>query len=386
MCRRIGILAVVLVACGEQDLGVLVGAEPFGRPPPGAEVELDWERAAEPFVDGQGSSDGASAEIATLGPSFAELPSPRFAGIVHGLDGFLYAVPARARRFLRIDPDAPELAELFGPELPDGEWGGAAVSTSGVIYLAPLRQTRVFAFDPADPNRAEFVGPDYASLSAPRWRGFVPSLDGRLYALPDAAGSVLAFNPMDPMSSELLGTSLTGYDGGVLTPDGTIYGIPSDSERILAVMGERAELEGPLLGPGADKFSAGVLSPEGDVFAFGKQSRAVLSFAIESPLNPQQRGTLNGDAPYFVRSSALAGDGRLYAAPAGADGVVRFDSRLPGELETFATDTNGWRGLMLTARGDLFAAPYTADRLLRIQPQSEPVPWASVLSPFFNYY
>ncbi|MEM6732380.1 MAG: hypothetical protein AAF658_12550, partial [Myxococcota bacterium] len=160
------LLAWAASACGEQDLGVLFGRVDLLRPPSGLVPERDWPEAREVFRAGQSASDDTPPQIAPIGPDLSELPAPRYAGIVHGADGFLYAVPARARRFLRIDPNVPASAELFGPEIPDGEWGGAALGNNGIIYLAPLDQPRVFAFDPADPDSADFVGPDYRALSA----------------------------------------------------------------------------------------------------------------------------------------------------------------------------------------------------------------------------
>ncbi|MEM6533186.1 MAG: hypothetical protein AAF654_11205 [Myxococcota bacterium] len=408
---RFGPLLVLLAlapGCGEQNLGVLVdgpssgngnrngSTEPMPDPDPvpfptDVVPESDWDALDDALIAAQANAGDEAPNVAAVGPDLASLPSPRFAGIVHGFDGFVYAVPARARRFLRIDPNAIDQAELIGPEIPDGEWGGAAVASDGVIYLAPLDQARVFAFNPAAPDSAGFVGPDYSSQASPRWRGFVPALDGRLYAIPASASSVLAFDPLDPGASALLGGGLSGFDGGILAPDGSVYGIPSEAEQVLWVepLSGTVVLSGPRIGPESEKFSAGSLSPDGVAYAFGKRSRSVLSFTLQNPVSPQQRGSFAGSAPFFVRSSSIAADGRVYAVPASANRVVRFDSRLPGELERVGPEFSGsqqWRGLVLTTNGALLAAPYNASRLLRITVQGDPLPASTVVSPFFNYY
>ncbi|MEL6548286.1 MAG: hypothetical protein AAFQ82_26920, partial [Myxococcota bacterium] len=214
--------------------------------------------------------------------------------------------------------------------------------------------------------------------------------------IPNASGRVLRFEPDSPDSSELLGQQLAEnerYSGGVLAPNGWIYGIPSTATRLLRIRPEQNPVEvgqvGDPLGPDADKFSGATLNSSGLVVSLGEASSSVLLFDPGSPSGTQRLGTLSGDAPYFVRSVALGSDGFVYGAPANSPDPIRIDPRFPGEVLTVSELSSGvdkWRGMALAPDGRLFAAPYQSSGVLIITPNADPVPLSITASPFLNYY
>ncbi|MEL6339920.1 MAG: hypothetical protein AAFQ65_08425, partial [Myxococcota bacterium] len=224
------------LGCGDGDLGGLLLRD-GSRTAPDAAPGRDWDSLEDILRDAESNAGSAPPRAAMVGPDFSAVPRPRFAGAVHGLDGLVYFVPARARRFLRFDPNAPDSAVLVGPELPDNEWGGAALAANGRIYLVPLGQDRIYEFWPEEPERSGPVGPDLSSFGDNKWRGLLASLDDRLCAMPYRAGQVLCFDPSDLARVDFAGDFIASgaFDGGVLAPDGTIIGIPAGAEQFLRV-------------------------------------------------------------------------------------------------------------------------------------------------------
>ncbi|MEM6273804.1 MAG: hypothetical protein AAF735_01060 [Myxococcota bacterium] len=379
--------------CGDGDLGGLLVRDTT-RPPADTAPSRDWGSLEDILRDAESNAGSGPPRTAMVGPDLSDVPRPRFAGAVHGLDGLVYFVPARARRFLQFDPNAPDSAVLVGPELPDNEWGGAALAANGRIYLVPLSQDRIYEFWPEEPDRSRSVGPDLSRFGDNKWRGLLTSLDDRLCAMPYSAGQVLCFDPNDLETVDLAGDFVTSgaFDGGVLAPDGSIIAVPAGAEQFLRVeptTPPRTTRLGDRLGPDADKYSGGVLTAEAQAFAFGNTRSTVLSFDPLSPGGPQLLGTLDGVPPRFARSVAIGGDGRIYAAPAGAEQAVQIDPDLPGELVKFGETTvgdNKWRGTIVSVNGRIYAAPYNAERILEILPPGQGLPWELVLSPFFNRY
>ncbi len=94
-----------------------------------------------------------------------------------------------------------------------------------------------------------------------KWAGGVLGPDGKIYGIPsDGANTILIVDPAagtadTTMISGLSDDDYTSWAGGVLGPDGKIYGIPSDSESVLLISpGIPTMPIEPLLSPYLNKF------------------------------------------------------------------------------------------------------------------------------------
>jgi hypothetical protein len=79
-----------------------------------------------------------------------------------------------------------------------------------------------------------------ASLSGSlKWLGGVLGPDGKIYGIPFSSTDILIIDPVTSTATRsAMGASLSGsgkWIGGVLGPDGKIYGIPHDSTDILRI-------------------------------------------------------------------------------------------------------------------------------------------------------
>ena len=91
-----------------------------------------------------------------------------------------------------------------------------------------------------------------------KWRGGVLGPDGKIYGIPYKSDTVLIIDPVAGTVDTTTITGLTGsykWIGGVLGPDGKIYGIPYGSESVIIISGGFPSIPiTPLLSPYLNKF------------------------------------------------------------------------------------------------------------------------------------
>jgi len=86
----------------------------------------------------------------------------------------------------------------------------------------------------------------FGSLSgATKWVGGVLAPNGMIYGIPDSSTTVLKIDPATDTASTFGSLSgATKWAGGVLAPNGMIYGIPRDSTTVLKIDSGPEELFG----------------------------------------------------------------------------------------------------------------------------------------------
>ena len=105
-----------------------------------------------------------------------------------------------------------------------------------------------------------------------KWIGGVLGPDGKIYGIPFNATDILIIDPVAGTATRsALGATLTGVDkwiGGVLGPDGKIYGIPYNTTDILIIDPGAGTATRSALGAtltGGTKWVGGVLGPDGKI-------------------------------------------------------------------------------------------------------------------------
>ena len=125
-----------------------------------------------------------------------------------------------------------------------------------------------------------------------KWVGGVLAPNGKIYGIPFNSTTVLCIDPSDNTVSTF--GSLSGtfkWHGGVLAPNGKIYGIPYFDTTVLCIDPSDNTIStfGDLSSDG-EEWAGGVLAPNGNIYGIPHNSTEVLCIVIqEDP--PEEPGT-----------------------------------------------------------------------------------------------
>ena len=222
-----------------------------------------------------------------------------------------------------------------------------------------------------------------------KWAGGVLAPDGRIFGVPFSATSVLIINPA---TNTLDTTTITGlpsdqlkWHDGVLSRhnnnnnNNAIYCFPSNHDSVLKIdpstnTADWSSITG--VGGGALKFRSGVVGNNGLVYGIPYVSDFVL--IVDPATDSLDKTTLGGlsQAPHKWQGGVVAPDGRIFCIPRSANAVLIIDP------DTNTLDTTSIRGLEVTAGGAqwiggvlagnglIYGIPYTSDAVLLISPDN----------------
>ena len=154
-----------------------------------------------------------------------------------------------------------------------------------------------------------------------KWVGGVLAPNGKIYGIPYNSTSVLVIDPATNTTSTFgsLGSGIFKWFGGVLAPNGKIYGIPYRSTSVLVI--DPATNTTSTFGSlsGNDKWGGGVLAPNGKIYGIPVNSTSVL--VIDPAANTTSTfGSLSGISKWF--GGVLAPNGKIYGIPLGSTSVL----------------------------------------------------------------
>ena len=122
-----------------------------------------------------------------------------------------------------------------------------------------------------------------------KWFGGVLAPNGKIYGIPSNSTSVLIIDPVTNTVDTTTITGLTGsnkWRGGVLAPNGKIYGIPYNNSSVLIIdpvtnTVDTTTISGLL--SVASKWAGGVLAPNGKIYCIPTNYTSVLSINTGLP-------------------------------------------------------------------------------------------------------
>jgi len=160
----------------------------------------------------------------------------------------------------------------------------------------------------------------FGSLSGSyKWRGGVLAPNGKIYGIPYDSTQVLEIDP-ETQGLTLFG-SLSGdekWAGGVLAPNGKIYGIPHNATQILEIDPETHNTTlFDSLPSDTNKWRGGVLAPNGKIYGIPLNSTQVLEIDPETQ-STTLFGSLSGDGKWT--GGILAPNGKIYGIPYNING------------------------------------------------------------------
>ena len=203
-----------------------------------------------------------------------------------------------------------------------------------------------------------------------KWYGGVLAPNGKIYGTPFGSTQVLEIDPVT-QTTTLFG-SLSGsgkWAGGVLAPNGKIYGIPHGSTQVLEIdpVTQTTTLFGNL--SGSSKWIGGVLAPNGKIYCTPFVSTQVLEI---DPVTQTTTlfGNLSGTGKWY--GGVLAPNGKIYCIPYSSTQVLEIDpvtqtTTLFGNL----SGLDKWAGGVLAPNGKIYCTPHSSAQVLEIDPSTQ---------------
>ena len=222
-----------------------------------------------------------------------------------------------------------------------------------------------------------------------KWIGGVLAPNGKIYGIPYSSTSVLI---IDPVANTANTTAITGLGsgnkwlGGVLAPNGKIYGMPLDASSVLIIdpVTNTANTTTITGLSGLGKWNGGVLAPNGKIYGIPYSSPSVL---IIDPVTNTADTTaitgLSGDGKW--RGGVLAPNGKIYGIPWNSESVLIIDPVTNTANTTAITGLSGsakWSGGVLAPNAKIYGMPRNASSVLIIDPVTTT---AITLTPVADY-
>lgn len=203
-----------------------------------------------------------------------------------------------------------------------------------------------------------------------KWNGGVLAPNGKIYGIPYNSTTVLEIDPVTQTATTF--GSLSGsekWNGGVLGPNGKIYGIPRESGTVLEIDPEArtATTFGNVEKPSSGiAYIGGVLAPNGKIYAIPYNAGNILK------IDPEARtvsifGTFSESEKWS--GGVLAPNGKIYGIPYGSSSVLEIDPETDS-ISTFGSlsGSSKWDGGVLASNGKIYGIPRTSSSVLEIDP------------------
>ena len=217
------------------------------------------------------SSATSPAAVSLVGASYpAGLISNATAFSVVGLDGWAYSVPLKTGLMARIELSCPThwqpLNDMFAATA--DSYGGAQLLPDGGIVAIPDSERFVALIGPTGVTSTMQL-PANALLGT--WRGAVLALNKKVYAMPQTGGLVLEVDTANNTVTAFDAGTADSYGGGVLGPDGLIYAMPNNADKVMVINPDTrttwfvGTVDSNTVGAVSYKYLGGVLLPDGRI-------------------------------------------------------------------------------------------------------------------------
>lgn len=263
-------------------------------------------------------------------------------------------------------------------------------------YLAALQPCNVDYFNAGQPIRGAFYLQSLRAQAAlgasgsatastfpspvagtQKWLGGVLAPNGLIYGIPNATPQILVIDPATDTATTISGPGAGADDwfGGVLGADGKIYAIPRNNDQILVidpVTNTTSTIASPVTGGGGAKWRGGVLAPNGKIYSAPAAGPATDILVIDPAT---QTATTMPSPTTDLFSPVLAPNGKIYALPrVGATTPVVVIDPLTETSYTIAHNVDGeWIGGVLAPNGIIYAVPDNGPNILMIDPATDTV-------------
>jgi hypothetical protein len=205
-----------------------------------------------------------------------------------------------------------------------------------------------------------------------KWIGGVLAPNGKIYGIPYNSTTILEINPLTKTTTTFGNlTTPAGWVGGVLAPNGKIYGIPFNSTSVLEIdpIKRTTTTFGNLTG--TNKWGGGVLAPNGKIYGIPNNSTTVLEIDPNTKTTTTF-GDIIGTGKYY--GGVLGANGKIYCIPFNATSILEIDPVTKTTI-TFGsvTGSTNWYGGVLAPNGKIYGIPNNSTTVLEINPITQTI-------------
>lgn len=207
------------------------------------------------------------------------------------------------------------------------------------------------------------------------WYGGVLAPNGKIYGMPHYSSKVLVIDPLTRTTSFI--TAQSGYLGGVLARNGKIYGIPNGSNNVLVIDPDTHDISFIPLGRGG--WAGGVLIPNGKIYGVPQGST---DFLVIDPETHDISFIPIGRQGDYV-GGVLGPNGKIYCIPGGwsrhalvfnpATNHRKFIENMPGNNRE-----RRWSGGVLAPNGKIYGIPYSNNNVIIFDTKTDTVSFVDV--------
>jgi hypothetical protein len=212
-----------------------------------------------------------------------------------------------------------------------------------------------------------------------KWVGGVLGPDGKIYGMPHNSTDILIIDPVAGTATRSnMGATLTDtgkWVGGVLGPDGKIYGMPYNSTDILIIdpvagTATRSNMGATLTD--TIKWIGGVLGPDGKIYGmpFNSTDILIIDPVAGTATRSNMGATLTGTIKWY--GGVLGPDGKIYGMPVNSADILIIDpvagTATRSNMGATLTGTIKWYGGVLGPDGKIYGMPFNSTDILIIDP------------------
>ena len=259
-----------------------------------------------------------------------------------------------ARSILLVDVSSPTAF----PEWEVNEENWATIATAITERLANYTETQnISSFEETEGG----------------WHGGVLAPNGFIYGIPNNLDHVLKIDPSDNSTSKFgsFGVGADNWSGGVLAPNDCIYCMPSYSANVLKIdtSDDSTSLVGSL-GGAIGKWCGGILAQNGCIYGIPNCGTSVLKVDPATD-NVTTFGSL-AVANYKWFGGALASNGCIYVPPTTVTEILKINTN-NDTVTTFGSfiTASKWAGAVTAPNGLIYCVPFQGDEVLVIDPSDD---------------
>lgn len=303
----------------------------------------------------------------------------KWEGCILGGDGYIYAIPyndSHIIKFDTLDKSSIAVGEDLGSDR--SKWKGGILANNNCIYCVPYCSPYILKYDIVS-EQCTILNVVLPESGQYKWSSGALAPDGNIYFMPFfGACYILKLNPSNDSVCSVgidLGAGGFKYIGTVVGGDGCVYGIPSQTNRIVkfdprdqstTFVGEIAE--------GFFKCGNGALARDGCIYA-ANASGHVLQIDIMNNNYSFVGNKIQSNHRYEGwRAATLGIDGYVYWPPCNANYTLKFDTVKKKTSMVGSDFGNGgmkWSDGVLAPDGAIYCIPTSAARVLEIDPMKE---------------
>eukprot|EP01047_Picozoa_sp_COSAG01_P033608 COSAG01_NODE_2481_length_7603_cov_4.629398_11_plen_651_part_01 len=296
-----------------------------------------------PVAFQRASCDGATSatnqSALGLSTTFGTAQYNQWGAAVLAPNGNIIGIPRANEKIIVVSPGSPPTVREFGLgpfSLSTTEkWSDGVLAPNGHVYCVPYSYNDVLVLNPIAETFVfngcpSSVKCDQLQAQASRWSGGVLAPNGKIYGVPLRSTKVLLIDPgtqpsgfsaphatVTPDAMQVASTATDKWEGGVLAPNGQIYCIPMGANSVMIIDPQTDSTDETSLGVAttAGKWANGVLAPNGKIYALPRNQRSVL--IVDPRTNTIDVTSLNGLPTSSVKWTAavLAPNGLIYGVP-----------------------------------------------------------------------